>query len=349
MNPNLTIEQHDINQNTDCYVIAEIGCNHQGDIEKAKSIITKAKQAGADAVKLQKRNNKKLFTQSMFDMPYINENSFGKTYGEHREFLELNKADYIELQQHAKDSSITLFATPFDFESVDFLADLNMPAYKIASGDITNIPLIEYVANLGKPMLVSTGGATLKDVKRAYETIMPINPNLCILQCTSSYPAEPEDMNLKVIETYSDTFQDIIIGLSDHQNGIAMALVGYVLGARVIEKHFTINRGWKGTDQAFSLEFAGLEKLVRDLHRARIAMGDGIKSLTEKEKNPIFKLGKKIVAARTIESETTITKNDIAIKSPGDGLAPYNLNSVIGKTTTKSFATDEDIDLNYIR
>ncbi len=349
MNPNLTIEQHIVNQNSDCYVIAEIGCNHQGDIEKAKSIITKAKQAGANAVKLQKRNNKTLFTQSMFDMPYINENSFGKTYGEHREFLELNKAEYMELQQHAAGLDITLFATPFDFESVDFLADLNMPAYKIASGDITNIPLIEYVAKLGKPLLVSTGGATLDDVKRAYEIIMPINPNLCILQCTSSYPAEPEDMNLNVINTYRDNFKDIIIGLSDHQNGIAMALVGYVLGARVIEKHFTINRGWKGTDQAFSLEFAGLEKLVRDLQRARSAMGNGIKSLTEKEKNPIFKLGKKIVASRTIATNTIITRNDLAIKSPGDGLAPYNLNSVIGKTTTKTFTIEEDIDLNYLK
>ncbi len=349
MNTNLTIEQHDINQNTDCYVIAEIGCNHQGDIEKAKSIITKAKQAGANAVKLQKRDNKNLFTQSMFDMPYINENSFGKTYGEHREFLELNRAEYIELQKHAEGLNITLFATPFDFKSVDFLADLNMPAYKIASGDITNIPLIEYVAKLGKPLLVSTGGATLEDVKRAYETIMPINSALCILQCTSSYPAEPEDMNLNVINTYRENFKDIIIGLSDHQNGIAMALVGYVLGARVIEKHFTINRGWKGTDQAFSLEFAGLEKLVRDLQRARSAMGNGIKSLTEKEKNPIFKLGKKIVAARTIETNTIITKNDLAIKSPGDGLAPYNLKSVIGKTTTKTFTTEEDIDRNYLK
>ena len=349
MKANLTIDGYEINDTNNCYVIAEIGCNHQGDMEKAKSIIAKAQQTGANAVKLQKRNNQNLFTQSMYNMPYINENSFGETYGQHREFLELNKTEYMELQQYAKDLSITLFATPFDFASVDFLADLNMPAYKIASGDITNIPLIEHVANLGKPILVSTGGATLDDVKRAYETIMPINPNLCILQCTSSYPAEPEDMNLNVIQTYRDNFQDIVIGLSDHQNGIAMALVGYVLGARIIEKHFTINRGWKGTDQAFSLEFAGLEKLVRDLHRARSAMGDGIKSLTEKEKNPIFKLGKKIVAARTIESETTITRNDIAIKSPGDGLAPYNLNSVIGKTTTKTFATDEDIDLNYLR
>ena len=349
MKPNLIIDQSHINQDSECYVIAEIGCNHQGEIEKAKSIITKAKQAGANAVKLQKRNNKKLFTKSMFDMPYINENSFGKTYGEHREFLELDKSEYIELQKHAKDLGITLFATPFDFESVDFLADLNMPAYKIASGDITNIPLIEHVANLGKPLLVSTGGATLDDVKRAYDTIMPINSNLCILQCTSSYPAEPEDMNLNVINTYRENFKDIIIGLSDHQNGIAMGLVGYVLGARVIEKHFTINRGWKGTDQAFSLEFAGLEKLVRDLQRARDAMGDGLKSLTEKEKNPIFKLGKKLVASKTIEKGTIITRNDVTIKSPGDGLAPYNLNIILNKRATKRFVEDEDINLKHLK
>ena len=139
-----------------------------------------------------------------------------------------------------------MFATPFDFSSVDFLADLEMPAYKTASGDITNIPLLKYIAEIGKPMLVSTGGATIDDVQRAYDAIMPINKRLCILQCTSSYPAEPEELNLRVIETYRQRFPDIVVGLSDHQNGIAMAIVAYMLGARVVEKHFTLNRAWKG-------------------------------------------------------------------------------------------------------
>jgi len=214
---------------------------------------------------------------------------------------------------------------------------------------LKNTPLLQYVARMGKPTLVSTGGGTMVDVQRAYDTIMPINSQLCLMQCTASYPVEPEDMNLSVITTFRERFADIVIGLSDHQNGIAMAVVGYVLGARVIEKHFTLNRAWKGTDHAFSLEPAGLRKLVRDLRRARLAMGDGVKKVLPGETKPLFKMGKKLVAARHIPAGHILTRQDIAIKSPNDGLPPCELENVIGKVPGRVLQEDEAIFIDDLK
>ena len=343
MQSNLTIGPDRIRDDSECYVIAEIGCNHMGDVEKAKDMFSRAKECGANAVKMQKRDMGALFTSEMYRMPYINANSFGATYGSHREALEFGRDEYVELQRYAESLSITMFATPFDFPSADFLEDLGMPAYKTASADITNTPFLKYVAGFGKPMLVSTGGAAMEDVERAYDAVTPINSQVCLLQCTSSYPVEPEDMNLRVIETYRARFPGTVIGLSDHQNGIAMALVGYMLGARVIEKHFTINRGWKGTDQPFSLEPIGLQKLVRDLRRARVALGDGVKRPYPSEEYALYKLGKKLVAARDLPMGHVLTAEDIAIKSPNDGLPPYERDNIVGRATLTAFKADQNL------
>tara|TARA_Y100001970_G_scaffold28717_2_gene35377 strand:+ start:154301 stop:155350 length:1050 start_codon:yes stop_codon:yes gene_type:complete len=342
------VEGHRISDNDPCYVIAEIGANHMGSLENAKQMFLSAKRSGVSAVKLQKRDNSSLFTKDMYDMSYVNNNSFGDTYGEHREAVEFGKDEYRELQRYAKEIGLTMFATPFDIPSADFLRDLDMPAYKTASADITNTPLLKHIASFGKPMFVSTGAATMEDVERAYNTIMPINQELCILQCTSSYPVEPDEMNLKVIQTYKDRFKDIVIGLSDHQNGIAMALVGYVLGARVIEKHFTINRSWKGTDQPFSLEESGLQKLVRDLGRASIAFGDGIKRPFDSEKKTMYKLGKKLVAANDMPIGHIIEEDDLAVKIPNDGLPPYEIDKIVGKKITRNVIKDENISFDYL-
>src|SRR5919204_5619282 len=180
MSRRLTIDGVEIHDGSGCYVIAEIGHNHQGSLEQAKAMVTVAKDCGANAVKLQKRSNRSLYTREFFEQPYENEFSFGATYGEHREALELGRDEYVELQRYARSLGITLFATPFDFESADFLAELDMPAYKFASADLLNTPLLRYVAALGKPMLLSTGGATLEDVDRAVAAITAINDQLCI-------------------------------------------------------------------------------------------------------------------------------------------------------------------------
>jgi sialic acid synthase len=337
-----------IHDDSDCYIIAEIGHNHQGDLNKAKQLFRAAKDCGVNAVKMQKRHNRSLFVRSLYDSPYNTEASFGPTYGTHREALEFGKDEYLELKGYAAELNITFFATAFDFKSADFLAELDMPAYKIASGDLLNTPLLKHIAQKGKPMIMSTGGGTIEDVQRAYDTIMPINNQLCILQCTASYPAECDDLNLRVISTYRQQFPDIVIGLSDHQNGIAMSVVAYMLGARVIEKHFTINRAWKGTDHAFSLEPTGMQKMCRDLHRARVALGDGIKSVLPIEAKPLYKMGKKLVVARNLPAGHSLTRDDIAIKSPNDGLPPYELDNIIGRTLRQSIQEDENISFEVL-
>jgi sialic acid synthase len=339
----LKIGSTDISDDSGCFVIAEIGHNHQGNIETAKELFRAAKECGADAVKLQKRDNRTLYTREMYNKPYEHENSFGVTYGEHREFLEFGLAEYLELKRYAQEIGITFFATAFDFRSADFLAGLETPAFKIASGDLRNIPLLKYVAGFQKPMIVSTGGGTIEDVQRAYDAVMPINSQLCILQCTAGYPCAFEEMNLRVITSFREQFPDIVIGLSSHDNGIAMALAAYILGARVIEKHFTLNRAMKGTDHAFSLERTGMRRIVRDLQRARVALGDGLKSTYPSERAPLLKMGKKLVAARDLAANHVLNREDFAIKSPSDGVPPYELDRMLGMVTRRALKEDENI------
>jgi N-acetylneuraminate synthase/sialic acid synthase len=334
-----------INDDSKCWVIAEIGHNHQGSVEKCKALFLAAKDCGVNAVKLQKRDNRSLYTRAYYEKAYDSENAFGATYGAHREALEFEMPQYAELKRYAEELGLTFFATAFDFKSADFLAELGVDVFKMASGDLTSTPLLEHVARLGKPMIVSTGGGSIEDVRRAHDTIMPINPQLCILQCTAAYPVEPEDMNLRVIDTYRREFPNAVVGLSDHQSGVALGPVAYVLGARVIEKHFTLNRAWKGTDHAFSLEPVGMKKLVRDLHRTQVALGDGAKRPLPMEHAPLVKMGKKLVAARNLPAGHVLTRADIALKSPGDGLKPYEIGNFIGKRTKRALSEDENLDL----
>lgn len=330
-----------IGEKTQCYVIAEIGHNHQGDVEKCKQLFDAAKGCGANAVKLQKRDNKSLFTRVMYASPYASEHAFGDTYGTHREALEFGREEYAELMDYADEIGITFFSTAFDMASADFLADLNVPAYKIASGDLRSIPLLRHVASIGKPMIISTGGGTMEDVRRAYDTIMPINQNLCIMQCTAGYPPEFSELNLKVIETYRDTFPDTVIGFSSHDSGISMPLIAYMLGARMVEKHFTLNRAMKGSDHAFSLEPPGLRRLVRDLHRTVESLGDGVKQTYPSEERPLYKMAKSLVAARDLPADTVLTEADIVMKTPNDGLSPLHFDDLMGRRLVSPMKADE--------
>ena len=340
----LVVDGRVITRNGPAYVIAEIGHNHQGELEKAKALVRSARECGADAVKLQKRDNRTLYTRALYDAPYDNEHSFGRTYGEHREALELSAADWLELREFSKEEGITLFGTVFDESSAEFLAELGMPAFKIASGDLTNVPLLRYVARIGRPMFLSTGGGTMEDVERAVDAIIPLNEQLCVLQCTASYPCEVEELNLGVIETYRERFPELVIGLSDHQSGIAMSVVGYMLGARVIEKHFTLNHAWKGSDHAFSLMPEGMRRLVRDLHRVPDALGDGVKRPLGSEERPLERMGKKLVAARDLSAGHVLDRGDLVAKSPADGgLRPYELDELLGRTLVRPLAEDEAI------
>jgi len=243
---------------------------------------------------------------------------------------------------------VTFFATAFDIPSADFLAKLDMPAYKIASGDLKSIPLLRHIAGFGKPMLVSTGGATMEDINRAYDAIAPVNSQISFLQCTAAYPASPEDLNLNVITTLRTRFPELVIGLSDHENGIAMAVAAYVLGARIIEKHFTLNHTWKGTDHPFSLEPIGMRKLVRDLRRARVALGTGVKCPLPSERGPLVKMGKMLVASRALGAGHVLGDGDVTMKSPGDGLPPYLIDQVLGRTLTKPLQPDDPITFEVL-
>jgi len=325
------------------FVIAELGHNHQGNLETCLQMIRAAAFSGASAVKLQKRSNRDLFTRSAFDAPYNSENAYGPTYGLHREALEFGEAEYRECIMEAKRNNITFFSTAFDFQSVDFLMNLGVPALKIASGDLKSTPLLKYVSTLGIPLIVSTGGADLSDVDRAVELLSAAGSDFAILQCTAGYPPKYEELNLSVISTFRERYPDTVVGYSGHDSGIAMSLVAYVLGARVIEKHFTLNRAMKGTDHAFSLEPGGMRKLVRDLERAQISLGDGEKRIYDSEVAPIRKMGKMIVAGRDIAAGTVADVRMFDFRSPSEGLHPYQVEDLVGFKFARAVNIGESI------
>ena len=331
-----------------CYVIAEIGHNHQGDLETALKMIQVAAASGVQAVKFQKRDNKTLYTKAFYNKPYDNENSYGATYGEHREFLEFSRDAYIELKKCAEEHGLEFIATAFDFKSVDFLEDIGVTCFKTASGDITNTPLLVYIAKLGKPMFVSTGAATMDEVRLAYETILAHNDKLCLMHCTAGYPTEYHDLNLKAIEIMKREFPKAIIGYSGHDNGILAAVIAYMLGAKVLEKHFTLNRAWKGTDHKFSLEPEGLRKQVRDIRRVDISLGDGKKDIKDFEKDARLKMGKGIYTSRPLSAGSTITFDDICFKTPANGTPPYLIDKIIGKKLKVDLSEEVTISFDQV-
>ena len=330
------------------FVIAEIGHNHQGSLDTALQLIRAASFAGASAVKFQKRSNRDLFTQKGFNAPYSSENAFGATYGEHREALEFGREEYLRCMEESQRLGILFFSTAFDFESVDFLVELDVPLFKVASGDITSLPLLDYIAQTGIPTIFSTGGAGMDEIRVAHEVFSNRGAEHAILQCTAGYPPKFDELNLRVIETLRKEFPNQVIGYSGHDNGIAMALVAYVLGARIIEKHFTLDRTMKGTDHAFSLEPEGMRKLIRDLRRAHSALGDGVKVVYDSETAPVIKMSKSIVAASDLPAGAILTEDLLAFKSPGVGLKPNMLKAVLGKRLVSSLERDELVTLDAI-
>ena len=345
-----TIKLNDIlvGDNNPTFIIAEIGINHQGDINIAKELIKKAKDAGANAVKFQKRSISRILTKEGLEMPYENPNSFGKTYGEHKVALELSEDDYEELFKFSNDLNVLFSASGWDEESIDFLDDLGVPFFKMASADLTNFPLLEHTAKKNKPMILSTGMADMKIVKQAYNLVKNFNNNIAILQCTSTYPAKFEEIHLNVIHTYKNEFPDVVIGYSGHELGIAIPTVSVALGARIIERHFTLDRTMKGGDHAASLEPNGFEKMVRDIRHVEDALGSTEKNIQESEK-PIFKkLGKSLVSTNHISAGSIINRSMITTKGPGTGISPMKLQEVIGKKTKTDIDKDTIIKDSFI-
>lgn len=291
MGREITIGGRRIADDEPCYVIAEIGHNHGGSVETCQRMFDAAIESGVDAVKLQKRDNATLYSRQLLEKPYDNENSYGATYGAHREALEFGRDEYITVHPGLAAGFI---ATAFDERSADFLARAHVDAIKIASGGLTDLPLLRHVASLHIPVILSTGGGTMPDIDEAVNEITAVHEDLAILHCTAAYPVRDfGELNLRVITTLRQRFP-YVIGWSGHDSGIAMALVAYTLGARIIEKHFTLNRAMKGTDHAFSLEPQGMAKLCRDLRRAHEALGDGVKRYYESERAPIAKMRRRV-------------------------------------------------------
>ena len=321
------------------YIIAEIGQNHNGEVRLAKKLIDMAVDCGANAVKFQKRDIPSELTKKAFDRPYDNSNSFGKTYGEHRMFLELDESEHLEVKEYAQAKGITYFCTPCDILSVELLERINCPFYKVASRDLTNIPLLESLSKTGKPVIISTGMASLDDIDEAIKVIKPKKENFAILQCTSEYPCALENVNLKVMDTLKKKY-GYVTGFSDHTSGVVVSTTASVMGASIIEKHITLDRTMKGTDQPGSLEKAGLSKLVEYIRASELVMGDGIKVVNPVTETAKIKLARSVTSAIAIKKGTVLTEEMTCLKSPGDGIKWVNRNLIIGKKALINIEAD---------
>lgn len=264
------------------FVIAEIGQNHQGDLEIAKELIRQAKSAGADAVKSQKRDINTLLTPEEYRRPYTSPNAFAPTYGKHREALELSREQYVELRDFAAGEGILFFSSPWDVPSVELLDEIEMPLFKVPSACLTHHEVLKAMAKTGKPIILSTGMSTLPQIDAAMKVVREAS-EVYLLQCTSSYPSSFESINLKVIPYYAQRYPWATVGFSGHHRGVAIDVAAVALGARVVERHFTLDRTMKGSDHAASLEPAGLTRLIRDIRATESALGDGIKCVYEEE------------------------------------------------------------------
>ena len=262
------------------------------------ALIDVAARAKCAAVKFQCRDVSGLYSSALLAQPYDNENSYGKTYGEHREALEFSPAQIRKCFDAAREHGIHAFGTPFDERSADLLSHQMVPAFKVHSGGLTDTALLRAVARFRLPVLVSTGGGALDDIKRAVDTLGDC-PH-ALLHCTAAYPLKSEDANLRAILTLRNEFPDTVIGFSSHSPGLAFSLIAYAFGARIIEHHITLNRASKGTDHAFSLEPKGLAQLVEDLEKLRLALGDGVKRFLPCEVAPISKMRRWMIGGKWV-------------------------------------------------
>lgn len=269
------------------YVIAEIGLNHNGDVDIAKKLIDVAARAGADAVKFQKRTPEISTPEHMRDVP--RETPWGTmSYLEYRRRVEFGRDEYIEIGDYATMHGLDWFASPWDVPSVDFLEDLNVVAHKVASASLTDSELLVRLRETGKPVILSTGMSTIEQIDRALDTLG--TDRVVLMHATSTYPLEPEEANLRVISTLRDRYAGIPVGYSGHERGLQISLAAVALGAVAVERHITLDRTMWGSDHAASLEPTGLEHLVRDIRVIEEALGDGVKRVFDSERAPMAKL-----------------------------------------------------------
>lgn len=334
-----------------CFIIAEAGVNHNGSLELAKKLIDAAVEAGADAIKFQTFKAESLVTSKVEKASYQRENTGKKeeTQLEMLKGLELRFEDFGILKKYCDKQGIVFLSTPFDFESVDILEPL-VPAYKIASGEITNIPLLKYVASKRKPMIISTGMSTLGEIEEALEAISEIDPNIpkILLHCTTNYPTPYEDVNLKAMLTLQEVFK-LPVGYSDHTLGIEVPIAAVALGAKIIEKHFTLDKTLPGPDHKASLEPHEFKAMVNSIRNIEKALGDGRKQPTTTEKEIMSLVRKSLVASRSIKKGEVIKECDIEIKRPGTGISPKFKDIIVGMKVTRDIEKDTPFDWSFFK
>lgn len=345
----MKIKQFEINKSNPTFIIAELSANHNGSIETAIETIRAAKRAGADCIKFQTYTADTLTIDSSKKDFLINGTLWnGKT------FYKLYQEAYTPWEWHkqlfdvAEEEGLVCFSSPFDKSAVDFLEDLNVPAYKIASFEITDIPLIEYVASKGKPVIISTGIATEEDIQLALDACYRMgNRDVALLKCTSSYPAPIEEANMKMIQDFSEKF-GVISGLSDHTMGSVVPVVATCFGGKIIEKHFILDRSIGGPDASFSMneqEFAEMVKAVRDAEKA---IGVVDYQLTEKQqKGKDF--SRSLYVVKDVKAGDVITEENVRSIRPGYGLHPKHLSEILGKTFSQDIEKGERMTLDYVK
>lgn len=332
------VQDHVIGDGEPCFVIAEAGVNHNGDIRLALQLVDAAADAGADAVKFQTFKAMKLVTESAPKAEYQVRNT-GNTESqlEMLRRLELSPEAHLEILDRCRQRGIVFLSTPFDDDSADLLESLNVPAFKVSSGDLTNLPLLRYLAIKRRPLIVSTGMATLGEVEEAVRTLEEADSSFALLQCISNYPAPPSDVNLRAMATMRTAF-GVPVGYSDHTAGTCVSVAAVALGASIIEKHFTLDRTLPGPDHVASLEPDELRRMVQEIREVESALGSGRKVPAACELKTAEVARKSLVAARDIPPGTELTEDMIAIKRPGTGLPPSMRRHLLNRRTKCAIA-----------
>lgn len=326
------------------FIIAEAGVNHNGDINLAKKLIDSAKEAGADAVKFQSFKASRLVTASAEKADYQLKNTgCAENQYEMLRKLELSAEAHKYLKEYCDKVGIIFLSTPFDFESTDLLNSLNVPMYKISSGDLTNIPFLKYIAKRERPIILSTGMSDLGEIEEALTAIYSENnKDITLLHCTTSYPAPYQEVNLKAMLTIREAFKTAV-GYSDHTEGIEIAIAAAAMGASVIEKHFTLDRRLHGPDHKASIEPDDLRRMVTSIRNVERAMGDGCKRIKLSEADVKKLVRKSVVAGCNIKKGSIISEEALALKRPADGIEPKFFHEIVGKIAKNDIMEDAPI------
>ncbi|HNX94878.1 MAG TPA: N-acetylneuraminate synthase [Holophaga sp.] len=341
LRPRFQIGEKTLGLDQPCFVIAEAGVNHNGGFGEAKRLVEIAAKAGADAVKFQTFQASRLVTEAAPKAEYQKQQTgTSESQLDMLRRLELSREAHLELMAHCQRLGILFLSTPFEEASADLLESLEIPAFKIPSGEITNLPFLAHLARKGRPLILSTGMASLGEVELALQAITAAgNPPVALLHCVSSYPTKASDANLRAMATLAAAFQRPV-GYSDHTEGIVVPLAAAALGACIIEKHFTLDRSLPGPDQQTSLEPAELETMIQGIRRVESALGHGLKIPAPCEANTAAIARKSIVAARDIPAGTKLTQDWLTIKRPGTGLPPSLLPHITGRCTCRAISRD---------